>query len=43
MRGFTKPQLARHLEIRANDPFYETYRVLTQRYIADARERAIAS
>jgi hypothetical protein len=41
--GFSKHTLARHLEIRALDPFYETYRVLAQRYIADAREIEIAS
>jgi STAS-like domain of unknown function (DUF4325) len=42
-RGFSKSKLGRHLEIRANDPFYETYRVLAQRYIAEAREKALAS
>jgi hypothetical protein len=41
--GFSKRDLERHLEIRAIDSFYETYRILAQRYITDAREKAVAS
>jgi hypothetical protein len=41
--GFTRDQLARLLEIRSLDPYYEHYEIIAQRAIADARERAIAS
>jgi hypothetical protein len=33
---FTKAQLKRHLEIQAEDSFYETYRRLALKYIDDA-------
>jgi STAS-like domain of unknown function (DUF4325) len=41
--GFSHDELDRLLEIRSDDPFYEPYRVLAKRYIAEARARAIAS
>jgi hypothetical protein len=41
--GFNRKELERLLEIRAIDSFYQPYVVLAKRYIADARERAIAS
>jgi hypothetical protein len=41
--GFTRNELDQLLEVRSIDPFYQPYTVLAKRYIADARERAIAS
>jgi hypothetical protein len=41
-RGFRKTELDRLLEIRSIDPFYETYKRLAMRYIAEAREGAVA-
>ena len=43
MSGFSHDELRRLLEIKSIDPFYDTYKLLATRYIADARERAIAS
>jgi|SRR5580704_15020178 hypothetical protein len=40
--GFTQEELRRLLEIKSIDPYYETYKLLAKRYIADAREKAIA-
>jgi len=41
--GFTKHQLDRILELRAIDSYYETYRNIALRSIADARaERSLA-
>jgi hypothetical protein len=41
--GFTRSELKRLLEIRALDPYYQTYKITAERSIADAREKAIAS
>src|SRR5579872_5501179 len=40
--GYRREELDRLLEIQAIDPFYQPYAVLAKRYIADAREKAIA-
>jgi STAS-like domain of unknown function (DUF4325) len=41
-RQFTKAQLRQHLDIRANDRFYETYRRLALRYIDEAEPELVA-
>lgn len=39
---FNQNQLKKSLEIVATDPFYEPYKILALRYMAEAKPRAIA-
>lgn len=40
---FNPFQLKQHLEIIANDPFYEPYRILALRYMGEAKPRVAAA
>ncbi len=40
LRGVKRDDLARRLAVIANDPHYDTYRLLAQKYIREARPEA---
>jgi hypothetical protein len=41
--GFKPSDLSQVLEIKAKDPFFDTYRVLAHRYIANAKPETAAA
>jgi hypothetical protein len=40
---FSHRQLKDHLEVRANDPFYQPYKILALRYIAESKQENVAA